>query len=55
MSIIEELQTKLSETRDNVEKVLVDLSHYSQVKDSLQAANIAAPNLRKLFVYVESA
>jgi DNA repair ATPase RecN len=40
MSIIEELQTKLSETRDNVEKVLVDLSHYSQVKDSLQAANV---------------
>ena len=40
MSIIEELQTKLSETRDNVEKVLVDLSHYSQVKDSLQATSV---------------
>ena len=52
MSIIEELQQKLSETRESVEQVVKDLSEYSQIKESLQSADrgisIASSNLDAL-------
>ena len=39
MSVIDELQDSLGETRRDVEKVLDDLNSYSGIKDSLQIAN----------------
>ena len=52
MSIIEELQQKLIDTRESVEQVVKDLSEYSQIKDSLQSANrginTASSNLDRL-------
>jgi chromosome segregation ATPase len=39
MSIIEELQKQLSETRESVEQVVKDLNEYSQIKESLQSAD----------------
>lgn len=52
MSIIEELQEKLSETRNSVETVLQDLEQYTDVKDSLNDAstgiNNASSNLDQL-------